>query len=60
MGGALLMPFTVQVLDNNTARLSLTDVQVGQLPDHCWWVLSVSTVSGTTTLAQGNVNVVVP
>lgn len=55
MGGPVLVPFTTEVLDNNTARLSLTVEQVNNLPPDCWWGLLASTGTGTTMLAQGDV-----
>jgi hypothetical protein len=55
--GALLVPFTVAVVDNNTVHLSLTSTQVDALPDSCWWTLVVSSGSGSTTLCEGDVTV---
>lgn len=56
-GGIVLAPFAVEVLDNNTARLTLTVDQVNNLPPEAWWALLASSASGTTMLAQGPVMV---
>lgn len=56
-GGAVLVPFTLDVVDNNTVHLSLTSVQVDALPDSGWWTLVVSSGTGSTTLAEGPVTV---
>jgi hypothetical protein len=57
-GGTVLLPFTATAVSVNVVRLTLTAAQVDTLPASCWWSLSVSTASGTTTLAEGAVYVV--
>src|SRR5262245_21058933 len=56
-GGGVLVPFSVAVIDANTVQLSLTALQVNNLPDTCWWELYASTGGGLTTLCQGDVTV---
>jgi hypothetical protein len=55
--GAVLVPFTVAVVDANTVHLSLTSAQVDALPDSCWWTLVVGGGGSSTTLAEGPVTV---
>jgi hypothetical protein len=55
MGGAVLAPFKVAVLDNNTVRLTMSAGTINTLPAQCWWSISITSGAGLTTLAQGNV-----
>lgn len=56
-GGRVLMPFTVASVSGNRVTISLTAGQVDALPASCWWSLTVSDVSGVTTLCEGTVTV---
>lgn len=55
--GAILATFGVTVLDANTVQLTLPATTVAGLPDNCWWRLSISSVAGVRTLAEGSVTV---
>jgi len=59
-GGSVLAPFTVASIDVNIITLTMPAATVDGLPDQCWWTLVVTTSSGLTTLAAGNVTVITP
>jgi hypothetical protein len=56
-GGAVLVPFTVSEVTVNSVTLTLTAEQVDTLPPLCWWWMALSTGTGMTTLAEGEVTV---
>jgi len=54
---ALLATFAVTAIDSNSVQISLTPAQVAALPDSCWWLLTIGSGGGSTTLCQGPVTV---
>lgn len=54
-GGSVIAPFSVEKIDANVVRLTLTAGQVNGIPEHAWWSLSVTAGAGLTTLVQGDV-----
>ena len=54
---ALLATFAVVQTDVNVVQISLTPAQVAALPDSCWWLLTIGSGGGSTTLCQGPVTV---
>ena len=55
---ALLATFAVVQTDVNVVQISLTPAQVAALPDSCWWLLTIGSGGGSTTLCQGPVTVI--
>jgi hypothetical protein len=55
--GPVLQSFAVLGISGNAVTISLTAAQVDTLPAACWWDLVVTSSSGSTTLAQGDVSV---